>query len=174
MWFQLKFSIIDPFSDFWFFLQVQVLDSSCAQLSLVHFPQWHKVEKYWVWSLQQSLGETSADTKPACVVPSQVSEQHWVAGVLPKHKDLWGSPHYYLWGIRNFHNSFVKDQYKKVLVDLELTAGLSVCCVFPRTDNPHGWRLFLGSFLQGSLCSSAVESAQGHGTIHNIGNFTHF
>lgn len=25
--------------------------------------------KYWVWSLQQSLGETSPETKPACVVP---------------------------------------------------------------------------------------------------------
>lgn len=24
--------------------------------------------KYWVWSLQQSLGETSPETKPACVV----------------------------------------------------------------------------------------------------------
>lgn len=54
----------------------------------------------------------------------------------------------------------------KVLVELGLTAGLSVHCVFPSTGKPHGWRVFLGRFLPGSLCSSAVESAQGHGTLH--------
>lgn len=38
--------------------------------------------------------------------------------------------------------------------------------MFSRTDYPHGWRPFLGGFLPGSLCSSAVESAQEHRTLH--------
>lgn len=99
----------------------------CSQLFLVHFPQWHKVEKQILSLIPTTrvIWWNISRNKTSLCCPSQ----HWVAGMLPKHEDFWGLLHYYLWGVRNFHKSFVKDQYKKVLVELELTAGLSVCCV---------------------------------------------
>lgn len=99
--------------------------------------------------------------------------------MLLKHEDFWGLPHYYLWGVRNFHKSLVKDQYKKVLVELELSAGLSVCSVFPGTDKASWLEAVLGKFPPriSMFCCSGISSRAWdctQQTLPSLGNFSHF
>lgn len=58
----------------------------------MHFPQWRKVEKILSLIPTTVIRRNISRNKTSLCCPSQESEQHWVAGVLPKHEDFWGLP----------------------------------------------------------------------------------